>query len=90
MKTHKDLNVWQESIALLTIIYEKTKSFPKDELFALTSQINRLQFQFHQILLSCEIGYKMEGYFVYVLRSKFDGKFYTGFTTDITKRLDGT
>jgi putative endonuclease len=30
----------------------------------------------------------MEGYFVYVLRSKFDGKFYTGFTSDITKRLN--
>jgi four helix bundle protein len=41
MKTHKDLNVWRESIALVTIIYEKTKSFPKDELFALTSQIRR-------------------------------------------------
>jgi four helix bundle protein len=41
MKTHKDLNVWQESISLVTVIYEKTKSFPKDELFALTSQIKR-------------------------------------------------
>ena len=41
MKTHKDLNVWQESIALVTLIYEKTKSFPKYELFSLTSQIRR-------------------------------------------------
>jgi four helix bundle protein len=41
MKTHKDLNVWQESIVLVTLIYEKTKSFPKDELFGLTSQIRR-------------------------------------------------
>ena len=41
MKTHKDLNVWQESIVFVTLIYEKTKSFPKDELFALTSQIRR-------------------------------------------------
>ena len=41
MKTHKDLNVWQESIAFVTLIYEKTKSFPKDELFSLTSQIRR-------------------------------------------------
>lgn len=41
MKTHKDLNVWQESITLVTLIYEKTKSFPKDELFSLTSQIRR-------------------------------------------------
>jgi four helix bundle protein len=39
MKTHKDLNVWKESIDLVTLIYEKTKSFPKDELFGLTSQI---------------------------------------------------
>ncbi len=41
MKTHKDLNVWQESIVFVTLVYEKTKSFPKDELFALTSQIRR-------------------------------------------------
>jgi four helix bundle protein len=41
MKTHKDLNVWKESMLLVTLIYEKTKSFPKDELFALTSQIRR-------------------------------------------------
>ena len=41
MKTHKDLNVWKESISLVTLIYEKTKLFPKDELFSLTSQIRR-------------------------------------------------
>jgi four helix bundle protein len=41
MKTHKDLNVWQESIKIVTLIYEKTKTFPKDELFSLTSQIKR-------------------------------------------------
>jgi four helix bundle protein len=41
MKTHKDLNVWKESILLVTLIYEKTKSFPKVELFSLTSQIRR-------------------------------------------------
>jgi four helix bundle protein len=41
MKTHKDLNVWKESVNFVTEIYEKTKSFPKDELFGLTSQIRR-------------------------------------------------
>jgi four helix bundle protein len=41
MKTHKDLNVWKDGIDLVTLIYEKTKSFPKDELFGLTSQIRR-------------------------------------------------
>jgi len=41
MKTHKDLKVWQESIKLVTTIYDKTKSFPKDEIFSLTSQMRR-------------------------------------------------
>ena len=30
----------------------------------------------------------MNGYFTYVLRSKYDGKFYTGFTSDLEKRLN--
>lgn len=30
----------------------------------------------------------MKGYFVYVLRSKSDDKHYTGFTTDLEKRLE--
>jgi putative endonuclease len=29
----------------------------------------------------------MKSYYVYVLRSKLDGKFYTGFTYDLEKRL---
>ena len=29
----------------------------------------------------------MEKYFVYILRSSLDGKFYTGYTSDINKRL---
>jgi len=30
----------------------------------------------------------MKSYYVYVLKSKLDGKFYTGFTSDIEKRLN--
>jgi putative endonuclease len=30
----------------------------------------------------------MKSYYVYVLRSKLDGKFYTGFTSDLEKRLE--
>lgn len=41
MKSHKDLKVWQESLTLVEDVYTKTKSFPKDELFGLTSQIKR-------------------------------------------------
>ncbi len=41
MKTHKDLNVWLKSIDLVTCIYKETNSFPKSELYGLTSQIRR-------------------------------------------------
>jgi len=41
MKTHKDLKVWAKSIDLVTFIYKETKSFPKSELYGLTSQIRR-------------------------------------------------
>jgi len=30
----------------------------------------------------------VNGFFTYVLKSKLDGKFYTGFTSDLEKRLD--
>ena len=41
MKTHKDLNVWKDGINFVTSIYRATASFPKEELYGLTSQIRR-------------------------------------------------
>lgn len=41
IKTHKDLDVWKKSVSLVTLIYEMTKGFPKDELYGLTNQIRR-------------------------------------------------
>ncbi len=41
MKTHKDLDVWKKSIELVASIYKITSSFPKEELYGLTSQIRR-------------------------------------------------
>ncbi len=40
-KTHKDLNVWQESIDLVLAIYDITKQFPDYEKFGLSSQMQR-------------------------------------------------
>ena len=37
----EDLIVWQKSHALTLRVYKVTKSFPKDELFGLTSQMRR-------------------------------------------------
>lgn len=41
MKTHKDLEVWKESIDLTNEIYSLTKTFPKYERFGLSSQMQR-------------------------------------------------
>ena len=38
---HKDLDVWQKSIELVSEVYGLTNSFPKEEQFSLTSQIRR-------------------------------------------------
>ncbi|WP_416207896.1 four helix bundle protein [Chryseobacterium sp. YIM B08800] len=39
--THKDLEVWQKAIALVTDIYNQTASFPKEEMYGLVSQLRR-------------------------------------------------
>ena len=41
VKTHKDLEVWKESIDLTNEIYSLTKTFPKYERFGLSSQMKR-------------------------------------------------
>jgi four helix bundle protein len=41
MQDYKKLEVWQKAHLLAINAYEATKTFPKDELFGLTSQIRR-------------------------------------------------
>ncbi|MBN2588405.1 MAG: four helix bundle protein [Sedimentisphaerales bacterium] len=41
IKTYRDLIVWQKSMSLVTEIYKITKSFPKDEIYSLISQMRR-------------------------------------------------
>ena len=41
METHKNLRVWHQSIEMVTSLYMMTKTFPKDEIFGLVSQIRR-------------------------------------------------
>ncbi|MEK6212366.1 MAG: four helix bundle protein [Pseudomonadota bacterium] len=40
-RNHRSLKAWQESIVLVEHVYEATRTFPKDELFGLTSQMRR-------------------------------------------------
>jgi four helix bundle protein len=37
----KDLIVWQKAYEFALVIYRQTKSFPKEELYGLTSQLRR-------------------------------------------------
>lgn len=41
MKTFRDLLVWQKAMSLVTHCYKLANSFPKEEQFALCSQIKR-------------------------------------------------
>lgn len=41
MKTYRDLLIWQKSMALVSNCYKEMGTFPKEELFSLTSQIKR-------------------------------------------------
>jgi four helix bundle protein len=41
MEDFKDLKVWHKAHDLTLLIYEKTRGFPKEEIYGLTSQIRR-------------------------------------------------
>lgn len=41
VKTYKELLIWQKGIKLVVLVYKLTKTFPKEELYALTSQLKR-------------------------------------------------
>lgn len=40
-KSYKDLLVWQKSMAMVKLIYELTRNFPRDERFGLVIQMRR-------------------------------------------------
>ena len=41
MGTFRDLLIWQKSMVLVTEIYTLSNNFPKEEIYALTSQLRR-------------------------------------------------
>ncbi|MGB5230694.1 MAG: four helix bundle protein [Desulfoprunum sp.] len=41
VQSYKDLIVWQKALDLVEIIYQVTKTFPKEELYGLTNQLRR-------------------------------------------------
>jgi len=41
IKSYKDLLIWEKGIEIVALTYKIVSSFPKDELYALSSQIKR-------------------------------------------------
>jgi four helix bundle protein len=41
MEDFKDLRVWEKAYTLTLSVYKKTRGFPKDEMYGLTSQLRR-------------------------------------------------
>ena len=41
IKSFSDLIAWQKGHRLVLMVYEATKSFPKEEIFGITSQMRR-------------------------------------------------
>lgn len=41
IKSYKELLIWQKGIKIVVLVYKLSKSFPKEEIFALSSQIKR-------------------------------------------------
>lgn len=46
IRSHKDLQAWQEAMVLVTEIYRLSENFPESEKFGLTSQIRRVPFPY--------------------------------------------
>ena len=41
IKSYKELLIWQKGIKIVVLVYKLTQCFPKDEIYALTSQLKR-------------------------------------------------
>jgi four helix bundle protein len=41
VKSYRELNAWQKSYALALAVYQATRTFPRAEVFGLTSQLRR-------------------------------------------------
>jgi hypothetical protein len=44
MQDYKDLRVWEKTHVFTLKVYEVTKSFPREELYSLTSELRRCSF----------------------------------------------
>ena len=67
VESYEDFEVWQLAMTLAEHCYELTKSFPKDELYGLTSQIRRAAVSIPANIAE-GYGRNQTGYFLQFLR----------------------
>ena len=41
IKSYKDLLIWKKGITIVKLVYELVKTFPQEEIYALSSQLKR-------------------------------------------------
>ncbi|OOV16989.1 four helix bundle protein [Flavobacterium sp. LM4] len=41
VKSYKELLIWRKGIRIVVLVYKLTRDFPKEEIYALTSQLKR-------------------------------------------------
>ncbi len=41
IKSYKDLLIWKKGIAIVNLVYQLVKTFPQEEIYALSSQLKR-------------------------------------------------
>jgi len=60
IKSYKDLLIWQKGIKIVCLVYQLVKSFPKEKLYALTSQLKiGSLFEIEtQLLIANELSFK--------------------------------
>ncbi len=86
-RDYKKIVAWQRAHQLTLMIYNKTKGFPSEERFGLTSQLRRAAYSVPSN--ACPVKQlEAKVYYIYVLQSKKDGKFYTGFTKNLKLRFE--
>lgn len=56
MQNFRDLIVWKKAHRNVLLIYARTKSFPKEELYGITSQLRRAELIFLSIELYQELN----------------------------------
>ena len=70
MTTFRQLVAWQQGMALVTAVYEQTRSFPADEMYGLRSQLRRAAVSIPSNIAEGKGRNSTREYFQYLCRAR--------------------